>query len=122
MVFTADPATGNPHRMIISALYGLGEGLVSAGLAADHIAYDKPSGACRVSLANKETRYGLDTDAQGGIREYPVAHDARETGALTPALTQELAAAAIAIEREYGRPQDIEFCSAGWKSSLLPTV
>ena len=35
VMFTCDPATGDPHKIAISALYGAGEGLVSAGLDAD---------------------------------------------------------------------------------------
>ena len=110
VVFTADPATQNPHNMIISALYGLGEGLVSAGLEADHVEYNKRSGEFKSTIAAKETRYVFDTENGAGIRELPVNTDMREKPALSDSQLQQLAKTALAIEQEYRRPQDIEFC------------
>jgi pyruvate,water dikinase len=110
VVFTADPTTHNPHTMIISALYGLGEGLVSAGLEADHIEYNKTSGAFKTTLAKKETRYAFDTEYGAGICELPVDLNLQEQPALTEDQLTELAKIALKIEQEYRRPQDIEFC------------
>lgn len=110
VVFTADPTTQNPHTMIISALYGLGEGLVSAGLEADHIEYDKRSGEFKSTLATKETRYAFNTKNSAGICELPAESDLQEKPALSETQLKQLAETAIQIEQDYRRPQDIEFC------------
>lgn len=69
VVFTADPSAQNPHSMIISALYGLGDGLVSAGLDADHVEYNKRSGEFEPSVATKETRFIFDKEKGSGLLE-----------------------------------------------------
>jgi len=122
VVFTADPSTGNPHRMIISSLYGLGEGLVSAGLEADHIEYNKTTGACTPTIATKQTRYVFDKTNDAGICEVAVADDLQEKPSLSDAQLNELAQASTGIENMYRRPQDIEFCFDGrGKLYLLQT-
>ncbi|NLX27294.1 MAG: phosphoenolpyruvate synthase [Lentisphaerae bacterium] len=113
VVFTADPNTQNPYTMIISALYGLGEGLVSAGLDADHIEYDKRSGEYTQHTAEKKTRFVFNADTGEGLQEVPVETPLQNTPALSDEQIQQLAQTAVAIEREYRRPQDIEFCFDG---------
>lgn len=110
VVFTADPATQDPHIMIISALYGLGEGLVSAGLDADHIEYDKRTGEAHVIVAAKQTRYAYDGEHGKGLCESPVNVTAQDKPTLSKEQIKRLADAAIRIERRCRRPQDIEFC------------
>jgi pyruvate,water dikinase len=122
VVFTADPATQDAHKMVISALYGLGEGLVSAGLEADHIEYDKRTGESTVTVANKQTRFVLDCEHGTGLRECPVGADAQGKPALSTEQVKRLAEAALRIERRCRRPQDIEFCfDAEGKLFLLQT-
>lgn len=110
VVFTADPTTGNPHKMAISALFGLGEGLVSAGLDADHIEFNKRNGEFSATVATKETKYVFDSEHGSGLREAPVENADRERPTLSDEQLMELADVSMQIEKEYGRPQDIEFC------------
>ena len=110
VVFTADPTTGNPHKMTISALYGLGEGLVSAGLDADHIEYCKRSRTFSTTTAVKETRFVFNSDRGAGLREEAVATSLQDKPALSDAQLNQLAKVSETVEQEYGRPQDIEFC------------
>ncbi|MDF7799919.1 PEP/pyruvate-binding domain-containing protein [Pontiellaceae bacterium B1224] len=122
VVFTADPNTRNPHVMILSALYGLGEGLVSAGLEADHIEFNKRSGEFKTTVATKETRYAFDAKTGAGICECPVEDALRNQPALSEPQLQQLAETALAIEKEYRCPQDIEFCfDASGKLFILQT-
>jgi phosphohistidine swiveling domain-containing protein len=110
VVFTADPSTQDPQHLVISALYGLGEGLVSAGLDADTFAYDKRTGVFTATTVPKRTRYILDTEHGNGLREAPVQEAVQEKPALSEEQLSLLAQTALKIERRYGRPQDIEFC------------
>ncbi len=110
VVFTADPATQNPHKMVISSLYGLGEGLVSAGLEADHIEYNKRTAEFTKNIVTKETYYTFNKESGSGIHECPVDVSIQEESALLQTQLSELAETAINIEEQYRRPQDIEFC------------
>ncbi|MCU0856980.1 MAG: PEP-utilizing enzyme [Pontiellaceae bacterium] len=110
VVFTADPMTQNPHMMVISSLYGLGEGLVSAGLDADHIAYNKRSGTFDTTLASKPTRYAFDSENGAGVREVSVEGGLQEKPALSESQLRQLVKTALEIEQRYRCPQDIEFC------------
>jgi len=110
VVFTADPATQDPLTLVVSALYGLGEGLVGAGLAADHVCYRKPTRVIEQTLATKETRLVLNRDAGKGLVEEPVPEAQRDVPALDDRQRDAVIQAALRIETARRRPQDIEFC------------
>ena len=110
VVFTADPTSGNPHIMVISSLYGLGEGLVSAGLAADHIRFNKRTSEFNKQIAYKESKLVLDQKNNNGICEQPVEQNMREQLSLSQKQLDTITAAALRIEQQQLRPQDIEFC------------
>jgi len=122
VVFTADPTDGNPHKMIISSLYGLGEGLVSAGLAADHIEFNKRTGEFKNNIADKESRVVFDQANDNGVCEEPVEQDMRKKLSLSQKQLDTIAAAALKIEQRQLCPQDIEFCfDAGGTLYILQT-
>jgi phosphohistidine swiveling domain-containing protein len=108
--FTADPATGNPMSLVISAVYGVGEGLVGAGLPADHIVCSKMTRECQQIVARKETRFVLDKESGEGVVEESVPEVDRENPALSDTQRQDVMRASLAIEQTRRRPQDIEFC------------
>ncbi len=110
VVFTADPATRNPHKIVISSLYGLGEGLVSAGLNADLIEYNKSNDEFTATVALKDSQYIFDEESGEGIKQIEVPAENREKLSLSETQVREVAETARKIEQIYGRPQDIEFC------------
>lgn len=110
VLFTANPASGSVHEQVISALYGAGEGLVSAGLDADTWVVAKDGDETRSeTLAVKATRLVPDPDA-GGLREESVPESLRDAACLSPAQRAELLRTGHAVEQHFRRPQDIEFC------------
>jgi len=109
VAFTADPLTGNVHRIVVSALYGAGEGLVSAGLDADTFGVDKDTFAIDRRLARKDETMVLDAEAGSGLKRVPVAPEAQNAASLTDAEVERVARMGLAIETHFGRPQDIEF-------------
>ncbi len=105
VVFTANPTTQDVHEIVISSLFGLGEGLVSQGFDADTYVVKKNDLTIVAELAEK-------TDAivqapGGGTMPVPVADP--KAPSLTDDQVRELARASLAIEQAFGRPQDIEF-------------
>jgi phosphohistidine swiveling domain-containing protein len=109
VIFTADPASGDVHRVVISSLYGLGEGLVSAGLDADLFSVDKRSGVIESTIAEKSERFVLDRARQSGVLREPVPTEMRTKPSLNEPQIRALASTARMIEGAYGAPQDIEF-------------
>ena len=93
VLFTADPVTGRRDRMVVEAVRGLGEKLVS-GEATGH-------------------RYLVSKDSGAGIPSAPMDAD------LPPRLMAELARSAREAERHFGGPQDLEWAYAGGECWLL---
>ena len=109
VVFTADPTSGDVHRVVISALPGVGEGLVSGGLDADTFIVDKRTGAVEPAIADKQERFVLDATTRQGVAREPLPAELRAAPSLSGREVRDVAAAARTIEEAYGAPQDIEF-------------
>lgn len=106
VVFTADPATGDPHKIVVSSLFGLGEGLVSAGLESDHFYYDKESGETEETCAMKSSQI---VRSETGVSELPLPGELKLIPSLTTEQLQKVVSVALQIESLFRRPQDIEF-------------
>jgi rifampicin phosphotransferase len=109
VLFTANPNDGNVYEVVISTLWGAGEGLVSAGLDADTFTVNKETLEIAERIANKTEQLVLDEAAGGGLIRIEVPADLREQPSLTREQVLELTRLGLAVERHYGRPQDIEF-------------
>ncbi len=112
VLFTANPNDGNVHEVVISTLWGAGEGLVSAGLDADTFTVDKETLPVAEQIAEqiavKSEQLVLDEAAGGGLKRVDVPADLRDKPSLTPDQIRELTRLGLAVERHYGCPQDIE--------------
>jgi pyruvate,water dikinase len=113
VMFTANPNSGSVHEVVISALWGAGEGLVSAGFDADTWLVDKETLEISETLASKTEQLVLDPEAGGGLVQAAVPEDLRERGSLSREEVLSLARLGITVERHYRKPQDIEFAVDG---------
>ncbi|MGF6980913.1 phosphohistidine swiveling domain-containing protein [Paraburkholderia atlantica] len=106
VVFTINPANGNRDELVLSAVYGLGEGLVSGAVDADTITVDRQTGQ------HKQVVIGEKRERHDGrhIREVPAA--LRDAAALSNDEIQRVVAAARTLENRFGEPLDIEWCLA----------
>ena len=109
VIFTTNPVNENVQQVLISAVYGAGEGLVSQGFPADTYTVSKSDRSITTQIEDKHERLLLDEQTGTGLKNYPVPEHARKEAALTNSQVEQLADAAVRIERSYGRPQDIEF-------------
>jgi rifampicin phosphotransferase len=109
VLFTANPNTGSVHEAVVSSLWGAGEGLVSAGLDADTFIVDKETLEISAAVAVKAEQLVLDHAAGGGLVRVPVPESDRERPSLTEDEVRSLTRMALAVERVYRRPQDLEF-------------
>lgn len=111
ILFTADPVSG--HRQIISidASYGLGEALVAGLVSPDLYKVDKRSRRIvEVHIGDKQL--AIRPKAGGGTVQEPLEGAARTARVLDDRQVLALADVGMRIERHYGKPQDIEWCSA----------
>jgi phosphohistidine swiveling domain-containing protein len=110
VMFTANPVSGNVHETVISALFGAGEGLVSQGLDADTFTVAKADGSITTELVDKSEQMVADQSSGRGLLRIPVESSNRGVACMSDIQIRLLTDVGLAIERSYGRPQDIEFC------------
>jgi pyruvate,water dikinase len=109
VMFTADPATGESEHVVIEAAWGLGEVVVGGQVTPDHYVVAKRTGEI-VAHRIAEKEFLLEGLPEGGTRRVELAHDPRAGATvLTDQELDVLAKLAVASERHYGAPQDMEF-------------
>ncbi len=124
VLFTLDTESGFRDLVLISSSYGLGESVVQGAVNPDEFYVYKPSLArgfhavIRRNLGSKTEKmvYAENSGARVAIVEVP-AED-RDRFSLTDAEAEELARQAVAIEKHYGRPMDIEWGKDGGDGQL----
>ena len=126
VMFTLDTESGFADVVLITSSYGLGESVVQGAVNPDEILVYKPNLAAgrpavlRKTLGSKASRMVFGDRAQAGASTRVVATDAvmRRRFSITDAQAEELARYAVAIERHYGRPMDIEWALDGVDGKL----
>ncbi|PZH18683.1 pyruvate, water dikinase [Streptomyces sp. NTH33] len=111
VLFTADPATGRGDRHVISAVHGLGEGLVSGAVDADTVVMDAATGEPLTTVTG-EKRERYDAGAGPGCAVSPVAPEDRGALSLTAGDLARLHQVGVRATAHYGTPQDIEWAIA----------
>ncbi|QTI71697.1 phosphoenolpyruvate synthase [Gordonia polyisoprenivorans] len=111
VVFTANPMTGARDEMVVSAVYGLGEGLVSGAVDADTVIVGSDGSVRDTTVGDKDFR--VVTLPGGGVASVVVDDAERRRAVLTDGQIRELVATAERVERALGGPQDIEWAFDG---------
>lgn len=107
VVFTTHPS-GETDMVIIEAVFGLGEGIVSGMYTPDHYEVEPSSWDIKQKdVANQPRMIMLDKEK--GTREVEVSPEKQASQKLTDARIVELAKICKKIEKHYGWPQDIEW-------------
>ena len=117
VLFTANPLSGDRTECVVSAVYGLGESLVSGAVDADTVVIDKATGAVRETVVGDKSER-LDPGADGCV--VTAVDEARRAGlALEPGHLAELRDVAVRVEEAFGAPRDLEWALAGGRLWLL---
>ena len=112
VMFTRSPTTGDRSTIVIEACWGLGSCLVSGEVTPDRVVVNKVTGDTGTrTISGKALRHVPDL-ARGGVRAEPVPNEMQTAPCISDDVIRELAAIGKAIERHYGRPQDIEWALA----------
>jgi pyruvate, water dikinase len=112
VMFTVDPASTDASRMVIEAALGLGEVVVSGQVEPD--TYRVHRGGDERSLSIDSVRIGhqgfkIVTDALGHDLRLELPDELADARVLTDSDVLAIAKLGLAIERHYGRAQDIEW-------------
>jgi rifampicin phosphotransferase len=109
VAFSADPVRGDARTAVVSAVFGLGEGLVSGELDADTYRVSS-TGAVEAEIAAKDRALGLQPD--GGSAWITVHPNDRLQPALTDEEARRIASAARQLADHFGAAQDVEWALA----------
>jgi pyruvate,water dikinase len=107
VAFTANPVNGRRDEAVVTACWGLGEGVVGGACAADEMVVAHDGRERSVAIATKDVR--VVAAPAGGTREEPVPDGLREARCLPPERVSSLVREALAIARAEGVPLDLEW-------------
>lgn len=114
ILFSIDPVTNNRHRVIIEAIWGLGEFIVQGKVTPDH--YEVSKEDLTIVEKNVVAQKIMLTDKQR-----PVPRFKQEKAKLSDSQIRELAKLSIGLENHYYFPQDSEFAVFKNKIYLVQT-
>ncbi len=103
VLFTATPE--DPDRALISAAWGLGEGVVQGSVPCDSFRVSA-AGEIEAELDDKDVAIQL---VEGQLERVEVPLDQRAVACLSESVVRKLARIGRDLEQELGHPQDIEF-------------
>lgn len=112
VIFTADPRSGDRHHLIVEAVFGQGETLVSGSVEPDsYVVAKEDLRLDQVRVGDK--KYKIVHGAGGSDSRVELPEPAARRRVLEQATVLELARLAIRVEEHYGRPQDLEWAIDG---------
>ena len=117
IMFTLDTESGSENLILINAIWGLGENVVSGRVNADEFFIFKPTlkkGITTIlkrSLGSKKEK--MLYDATSRTLNIPTTQEEQNRFSISDDEAMTLAKAALVIEEHYGRPMDIEWAKDG---------
>lgn len=115
VAFSSNPITGERNSIVISSVFGLGEGLVSGELNAD--TYTILNEKIEKNIIEKPYKIVFDEEKQFGTKQVPNENPQAET--LTDEQLKNLVKVIGEIVEIYGKPQDIEWAIANGELYIL---
>lgn len=122
VMFTANPVTGARDEIVVGATPGLGESIVAGLVTPDHYVLRRRwlgRWGWRVVERRPGQREVVIKAREGGGTEQFAAPGGAAAPALPEAPLRRLAHLGAAIERHFGRPQDVEWAWAGGRLFIL---
>jgi pyruvate, water dikinase len=108
VMFTIDPATGDPDHLVIEGAFGLGESVVSGSVSPDRYVVDKPLLAI-VAREVRRKELSIDANEDGGTVQRTLGDAEAASPVLTDDEVRAVAEFGRRVERHYHAPQDTEW-------------
>jgi pyruvate,water dikinase len=111
VLFTVDPSTNDREQLVIEAILGQGEAIVSGRVEPDTYLINK-QGPRIVGVRVGHQHMQIVRGAEGADEEITLDEDSAQARVLDDAQILELARIGLDVERHYGTPQDLEWAIA----------
>jgi len=124
VMFTVEPLTSDATKIVIEAIYGLGEGIVSGEVTPDLFIIDKENlgiTSRKISEQGKKLVRNTTITAAEQPNIWVTVSNAREKQKISDAEVIRLAELAKLLEAHYGKPQDIEWAAEGGDIFIVQT-
>jgi pyruvate,water dikinase len=108
VLYTVDPARPDANRLKVSAIWGLGEHLVSGEAAADEFFVDKQTGTISRRLVGRKAQRLVNLEG-GGTRLEEVPEVEQDRPCLDDETVLALAQYGLRLEEYFQGPQDVEW-------------
>jgi pyruvate, water dikinase len=118
VMFSKDPTYKNDH-IIIEAVFGLGEGIVSGAITPDKYLVSQDLELTDKKIANK--KIAITRDSSGGRSIVQLKEEKANSQVLKKSEIIKLATIAKQLEEHYQKPQDIEFAIEGEEIYIVQT-
>jgi pyruvate,water dikinase len=119
VLFTCEPIEEDSTKILISSVYGVGEGIVSGELAADTFWVNSQDGKLlRQDIVDKENALRRNPDAAGCL-SVPVAEKLRQASSLSESELETIAKLGKKIFEFYNTHQDVEWAIEKGQAYIL---
>jgi pyruvate,water dikinase len=120
IAFTADPSTSDRERVVVEAVFGQGEAIVSGEVEPDTYVLSKAGPKLlQVRIGQKDFKIVRGSDGHDTQVKLDGADAAKRV--LSDAEALEVAGLALQVEKHYGAPQDIEWAEEAGRFYLVQT-
>ena len=109
VAFSAHPVSGKRDRFVIEASWGWGESVVQGTAEPDSVEVDRNDGRVLSCRIGDKRVASLFDPARGGVTEQPLPARFQRSQCLTSEMIRALWKVISEIERQFGRPVDIEW-------------
>lgn len=109
VMFTINPVTGDPDKIVIESIWGLGEAVVSGAETPDHFEIDKRTlEITERRIAQKPIEY-IRNPETGKTEHSQVPLERQGKPSITDEEIRRIAQLGVQIDNHYGKPQDVEW-------------
>lgn len=119
VMFTVDPVQKRRDRMVIEAVFGLGEGIVSGLLTPNHYLVDRDDGTILDAFVGYQPFAVVHDPERGGTQQVPLTEEEGSARVLSEAELDRLRQMGLRLEDCFGGPQDVEWGIRGEELLLL---
>ena len=109
VAFSAHPVSGKRDRFVIEGSWGWGESVVQGTVEPDSVEVDRTDGRILSYRTGDKRVASLFDPARGGVTERPLPARFQRSQCLTTEMVHALWQAVSEIERQFGKPVDIEW-------------
>ena len=117
VVFTVNPMTGDQSQVVVNAVYGLGEMLVSGEATPDQWILDKTTGdVLERSIVDKRL---MSVANNGTVERIEVPPGRRQQPVVSNEMLISLKEVGVHLEKSFGYPQDLEWAIENGRLAIL---